>query len=305
MAGISAITPMLAVPQGDTRIETLVGTHVFEPKLDGVRSLLIWQPHRPAKVVLTSRSGRAQNQSFPDLIRRAEEYLPPDTALILDGEITAMSGRFEDVARRDKVTNPTERLIDTYPVRFYAFDILAMGEMDVRSWPYSKRRLMLEAFMSASPSGLVVVRSTPDASLLDDMRAAGLEGVIAKRADSRYRSGRQAAWVKFKNVHSITAVAVGYEPGEGARSHFGAMKLALIRDGVPEVVGRVGTGFSADETWEFKKRLDEGEWFVVEIEVGNVTRDGKLRFPSFKGVRGDLGVNDAVWEQLDTIPRSG
>lgn len=305
------LRPMLAEPSRDIDINTLRGTHMFDVKVDGVRSIAVWQPAQPQQLVLTNRNGRCQNDSYPEILAAAGIELPPDTSLILDGEIITRSGRFEDIARRDKITRPDDaaRAAQRDPALFYAFDLLAMGEVDMRNWPYSKRRVMLEAILTGSgrPHGVFGVTAvSDDPGFLDVVARVGGEGVIAKRADSPYKRGRQSSWLKYKITHSLTCIAVGYEPGEGSRAHFGAMQLAMLDDaGMPVPVGRVGTGFSTDDTWEAKQRLDAGEFFVVEVHVANVTRDGKLRFPSFKGVRTDVDITAATLNQLKAIPRSG
>lgn len=301
------VKPMLAEPQHGTDITTLVGTHAFDVKLDGVRSIATWDLNDQGvyELRLTNRSGRDQTVSYPDL---AEHCPLPEQTLVLDGEIIALSGSFEDVARRDKQTKPQDvvRVTAQVPVQFLAFDLLQMGDVDMRSWPWSKRRAMLEMVMAGRVNtrwGVTLISNDP--IMFEKVRELGLEGVIAKRMDSPYRAGRRPDWVKFKVTHRVTCVAVGYEPGEGSRAHFGAMHLAMVDESGKVVeVGRVGTGFNVDQTWEMKQRLDTRTPFLVEIEVANVTKSGVLRFPVFKGVRTDLEFVDASTSQLASIPRS-
>lgn len=299
----ATVKPMLAVPQGGTDITTLAGTHVFDVKLDGVRSLALWDGQH---LRLMNRNGREQTLSYPDLVSSCP--LPLDQVIILDGEIIAADGSFEAIAKRDKQTKPDDvaRVSAQIPVQYLAFDILHLGITDLRHWSWQQRRAMLETVMGSTnhPAwGLTVVSNDP--SLYDSVRSLGMEGVIAKRIDSPYQPGRRPAWVKFKVVHRVTCIAVGYEPGEGSRSHFGAMLLALLDDtGKPLQVGRVGTGFSTADTHECKALLDARTPFLVEVECANVTKSGVLRFPSFKGIRSDLSLADATLNQLTTIPRS-
>ena len=302
----TAVVPMLAEPQNGRDIATLVGTHTFDVKLDGVRSVATWED---GNLTLTNRSGREQTVSYPDLGASCPlSNQLKGTRIVLDGEIIALTGSFEDVARRDKVTKPADvtRMVGQIPVQFLAFDILQLGDDDLRSFTYRERRLMLETIVGPVTNqqwGLTIVSN--DASLFDHVRQLGMEGVIAKRTDSPYRAGRRPDWVKFKNTHRVTCVAVGYELGEGSRSHFGAMFLAMVNDAGQVVpVGRVGSGFTTDDTYDCKARLDARQPFLVEIEVANVTKDGKLRFPVFKGVRTDVSLKSAVLSQLASIPRS-
>jgi len=307
MAGITApfveVKPMLAEPQQGRNIQTFVGTHAFDVKLDGVRSIAYWDGHT---LTLVNRNGRDQTLSYPDLV--ASCPLPEGHHMVLDGEIVASDGSFESVAKRDKQTKPADviRSMDAIPVQYLAFDILQLGDLDLRTWAWVDRRRMLETAMTGHIDpmwGLTIVSN--DASLYDSVRALGMEGVIAKRFDSPYFPGRRPHWVKIKVTHRVTCIAVGYEPGEGSRSHFGAMFLAMLdENGTPVQVGRVGTGFSTADTHECKALLDNRTPFLVEVECANVTKTGVLRFPSFKGIRTDLELTDAVLTQLETIPRS-
>lgn len=291
--------PMLASPGKGIDPATLVGTHTFDLKLDGVRSLAHWDGQ---DLTLINRSGRNQTESYPDLVASFPHH---PSSLVLDGEIVAVTGSFEDVARRDKVTKPADvkRAMDKYPVRFIAFDVLQNGDADLRRQSFTTRRNHLESL--GVTNGLWDLSlCSPDLHMLELVRQNGLEGVIAKRNDSQYVAGRSKSWLKFKNVHRVTAIAVGYEPGEGSRAHFGAMFLALVDDGKIVPVGRVGTGFSGTDTHECKALLDAHQPFVVEIEAANVTQSNQLRFPVYKGMRTDLSVADATIDQLDTLPRS-
>jgi bifunctional non-homologous end joining protein LigD len=305
MVGSAPITvkPMLAEPQQGRDIQTLVGTHAFDVKLDGVRSIATWDGHN---LTFTNRNGRDQTVSYPDLV--ASCPLPEGTVIVLDGEIIASNGSFESVAKRDKQTKLPDviRAMDAIPVQYLAFDILQIGDLDLRSWSWLQRRAMLDTVMAENNDplwGLTIVSN--DASLYDSVRNLGMEGVIAKRMDAPYLAGRRPAWIKFKVTHRVTCIAVGYEPGEGSRAHFGAMFLAMLdENGTPVQVGRVGTGFDTAATHECKALLDARTPFLVEIECANVTKTGVLRFPSYKGIRTDLGLTDAALTQLATIPRS-
>jgi bifunctional non-homologous end joining protein LigD len=298
-----ALKPMLAEPQRGVDIQTLVGTHAFDVKLDGVRSLAMWDGNT---LTLVNRNGRSQTASYPDLVASCPLF--EGQTMILDGEIIASSGSFESVAKRDKQTKPEDvkRVAATIPVQYLAFDILYIGHQDTRSWSWQDRRLLLETVMETCVTtdwGLTVVSNDP--SLYESVQSLGMEGVIAKRLDSPYRAGRNGAWVKFKVTHRVTCIAVGYEPGEGTRGHFGAMLLAMLdQDGLPVQVGRVGTGFTVSDTHECKALLDARTPFLVEVECANVTKTGVLRFPSYKGMRTDLELADATLDQLKTIPRS-
>lgn len=293
------IKPMLASPPKGERPEQLRGTHAFDTKLDGVRVLLYWDG---SVCTLINRSGRDVTHRFPEVEAAAMALGDP---CILDGEVVAMSGSFQDTARRDKQTQPGDvaRWMQQIPVLFVAFDLIHHQGVDLRSMPFEFRRSALELQQLQGPVLTTSVLSLQP-EFFDQVKALGMEGVIAKRLRSTYRAGRFSDWLKFKTVRSITAIGIGYEKGTGAREHFGAMFLALVDDeGKPVEVGRVGTGFTASEITDLKAQLDAGVPVLVEIECLNKSKDGKLRFPVYKGMRGsELSLADAKLSQLNDIP---
>ncbi len=294
------IKPMLASPPKGERLATLGGTYVFDLKLDGIRAIAYWDG---GTLRLINRSMKDITFRFPELEMTAPQL---DGPCILDGEIVASDGSFQTLQGRDKLTKPADiaRGVQTSPVTFVAFDLLYGFDVDYRSHPFETRRSLLESACDWGGLWTTSVISA-DPGFFEQVKEKGLEGVIAKRKRSTYRSGRFSDWIKFKAVRSITAIGVGYEPGEGARSHFGAMYLALIGpDGKPVPIGKVGTGFTASQITSLKERMDAGVPVLVEIECLNVTKDGSLRFPVYKGERGsELSLADARLDQLEDIPR--
>lgn len=294
------IKPMLASPPKAERLEQLRGTHAFDTKLDGIRALL-YVEHGVATII--NRNGVDVTHRFPEVAGAAEAHLNLDA--IWDGEVVAMSGSFQDTARRDKQNKPEDvvRHMATIPVVFVAFDLLHHDGVDLRNQPFEYRRQALEMFgPNPDTAHLSTSVLSMDPAFFEQVKALGMEGVIAKRLRSTYRAGRFSDWLKFKTVRSLTCVAIGYEKGTGARAHFGAMYLAVIDGDKPVEVGRVGTGFTASEITMLKGELDAGRPVVVEIEALNKSKDGKLRFPVYKGLRTDLSVADATLAQLDDLP---
>lgn len=303
---LPVITPMLASPPKKETLSTLVGTHTFDIKLDGVRCLLYWDGQT---CKLVNRSGVNVTHRFPEVVEAAKDLGP--RPIVLDGEIVAKSGSFQDTAKRDKQNKPMDikQAMAAIPVTFVAFDMLWLANVDLRPMTYVTRRANLETVLidalGLHVSNIQLSVVSTDADFFDVVKSMGMEGVIAKRNTSTYRSGRFSDWIKFKALRSITCVGIGYEVGTGARAHFGAMHLALVGHpnggGIVEV-GRVGTGFDTSEIAYLKGELDAGRPVVVEIECLNKSRDNKLRFPVYKGVRTDLSVVDAKLEQLADIP---
>lgn len=291
--------PMLATPSTGSSnrspidITSLRNTHAFDLKMDGIRA---FAQYDGSTLVLINRNGVDITWKFPEIVASWTHDLP----LWLDGEIVCDSGRFEDTLTRDKqgTKAAVAAQVTARPASFHAFDLPAYHAL-----PWFERRDYLEDLeMPGARFQITPCESDPE--FLDRTRAAGLEGVIAKRLDALYQFGaRSKAWVKFKNLHRVTCLVAGYEPGTGARAHFGHMNLALV-DGAGQVVscGAVGTGFSNAEILDLKARLDAGEVLVVEIECLNRTSGGTLRFPVYKGIRSDVDVFACSTDQLDTLP---
>jgi ATP-dependent DNA ligase len=301
---LPTIEPMLAIP-ADVSAESLYGTHAFDTKLDGVRMMAYWDG---GALTLRNRRMVNRNVTYPDLI---EAFPDLPGAAIFDGEVIAGKG-FQDVARRDKATKAfaARQFAISMPATFVAFDILWRGDIDLRGEPYHVRRDLLERLRDNTfGEHWAVSEASEDLAYVERVRAAGGEGVIAKRLTGRYTSGRSRQWMKFKNTHSITCVATGYSPGTGSRADFGAMTLAVIDGDTVKVIGRVGSGLTSREVSTLRgifdaAKTDVGLLPVIEVECLGLTRDGVLRQPVYKGRRSDLTIHDATATQLEGLPRS-
>jgi bifunctional non-homologous end joining protein LigD len=158
-------------------------------------------------------------------------------------------------------------------------------------------------------------------ALLGATREQGLEGIVAKRRDSKYLPGRRSdCWLKVKHIHRTSAVIAGWKPGEGGRAgRIGSLLLGVQGPKGLEYAGHVGTGFNAatltmlSELLEPLRREDspfvnevpriyakDAIWveprLVVEVDYGEWTKDGRLRHPSYKGLRDDYDPKDVVRE---------
>ncbi len=301
---------------------------ITEMKWDGVRALAYVEGGR---LQLFSRNGRDVTASYPEL-----EGLPAGVGcdIVLDGEIVALDAAqrpdFGLLQSRMHVADATRaaRLAQTVPVCYLVFDLLSLDGHDLTSLPYRRRRELLEQ-LDLRVEG-VAVPPTFDG----DPRVAlavsgerGLEGVVCKRADSRYEPGRRsAAWVKVKHQRMQEVVIVGWQPGEGRRSgEIGALLLAVhdVGDGSGHAAlryaGQVGTGFSDDELRRLRRVLEplrvarppladvpreharDAVWvspeLVGEVTFGEWTRDQRLRHPSWRGLRPDKTADDVVVEE--------
>jgi bifunctional non-homologous end joining protein LigD len=301
---IDAPRPMLA-SDGDV---TEGYDWVYEMKWDGYRAIAVCDGD---DVRLVSRNGIDLTGDYPGVADALRELDLSDTTL--DGELVAFG------------TNgaPSFHALQhgTSPVSYLVFDVLRLDGTDVIGAPYRSRRHAVESLGLDTASGDSTVRVPPafDGSLveaIDASRELGLEGVVAKRADSPYRAGkRSAAWVKLKHMLALEVVIVGWREGAGNRDN----TLGSLVMGVPDgntgwrYAGRVGTGFSERALADLSKRLTplERSTPTVEVEppeargvhwvkpaiVGEVryseqTPDGRLRHPVWKGLRPDKNPED-------------
>jgi DNA ligase D-like protein (predicted ligase)/DNA ligase D-like protein (predicted polymerase)/DNA ligase D-like protein (predicted 3'-phosphoesterase) len=302
------MAPMLATHGS---VEKLKATQwAFEGKWDGYR-LLVDADH--GKLCLRSRSGRDVTHEYPQLEALAADLA--DHHVILDGEVVALdeSGvpSFGAMQNRGSGGN----------IEFWAFDILSLDGRSLLRAKYSDRRRVLEAL--ADGGGVTVPDQIPGdgPEALDYARKQRWEGVVAKKRDSTYQPGRRSsAWIKDKLWKTQEVVIGGWRAGEGGRtSGIGALLVGIPEDGGLHFAGRVGTGFTEKELAKLKKILEplhtdespfttplsgadaKGVTFVKPTLVGEVryserTSDGRLRQPSWRGLRPDKTPDEVVWE---------
>jgi DNA ligase D-like protein (predicted ligase)/DNA ligase D-like protein (predicted 3'-phosphoesterase) len=284
---------------------------LFEIKWDGVRALATVA----GTVSLRSRNGIELAGQFPELAEL--NNLAPRT--VLDGEIVVMSRGKPDMQALLSRMQGKKPGSGAAPVTYIVFDILERDGKDLTGLPLSERREQLKAAVREGPH---VVLSEPVMDRGEDYyRAAvarGLEGIMAKRKDSRYEPGlRSGAWLKIKAQKSCDCVIAGYTPGQGGRGPlFGALLLGLYENGQLVPVGKVGTGFSDQLLGELMEQFaplvttvpqlpgirGKVVWLepVLVCDVGymEVTRDQKLRIPRFIRLRTDKAAADCTVEQI-------
>lgn len=287
--------------------ESLIGraqdSHLwgFELKLDGIRAAATLERD---KVTITSRNGLDMTPQFPEVVAALAKL---QLLAVLDGEIIVKGADGRPDLRAVQQRNAQSRLraiaqlAKVTPATFVAFDVLSINHIDVRTMTYAKRRLALERFgreeLEVNPS------STDGQMMWSYVMEHNLEGLVLKRLDSRYIRGRTEDWIKLKAVKGVSALVCGYEPGKGhLTGTFGALKLALLDDdGQLRHVGSVGTGFTAAERRLIWQRLQRGgdDPIVVDVDYLEVTPNGHLRHPSFRGVRSDIPFTDCTVSQLN------
>ncbi len=272
---------------------------------------------------LWSRNLREATDSYPDLAAAlAETTADLGDGLLLDGEIVAPdpdtgAPSFARLQRRMH-TRPTRALLDEIRVEFVVFDLLAVDGVSTMDQPYLARRELLDRL--AVERGRVRVppfwTDFDPSHLLDAAEQAGLEGVVAKRIDSVYRPGtRTRAWIKAPIRRSAEGIVAAWIEGTGA--HAGAVgSLVLAAYDGPDLryIGGVGTGFTAADRRALRDRFDEiaqpismmvgaprsvmtiartvEPIYVVDVAYRELTGEGSLRHPSYRGLRPDRSALD-------------
>jgi bifunctional non-homologous end joining protein LigD len=314
--------PMLAT-LGDTVVDNPAWS--FEPKWDGIRAIAVCDD----ATVLVSRNRNEITVAYPELQRLHERLVAIDA--MVDGEIVALEGgvpSFEKLQGRMHVRDEREvaRLATKAPVTFVAFDLLYLDGRSLVALPLEERRRMLEEIVVPSATLQVSPAVAGEGTTLFEVaRARRLEGIVGKRLNSRYEPGKRSpAWVKFKTTVEADFVVAGWTEGKKGRSgRLGSLVLA-VHDG-PDLryVGNVGTGFTdrtlaavaarlaelgdapspfGRQTLRDKPELRHAHWvppeLVVVVEFRQLTTAGKLRAPSYKGMREDKRPEECTWEAL-------
>ncbi|WP_406275918.1 hypothetical protein OH799_04115 [Nocardia sp. NBC_00881] len=233
----------------------------------------------------------------------------------MDGEIVTFTtdGRssFETLQPRMHQRDPAaiRALIVSVKAAYVIFDLLHIGTRSLIVLPYEQRRQLLEQLGLQGPHWRVPPRlHGSGADILAESRRLGLEGIVCKRLDSPYLPGRRSPlWTKVKNVNDQEVVIIGWRPGTGRRAgRIGSLLMGVYDDaGTLTYIGNVGTGFTQPMLDDLKTRLQplqrttptadtdvpDAIW-VEPLVVGEVsftewTSDGRLRHPSWRGLRPD------------------
>jgi bifunctional non-homologous end joining protein LigD len=309
--------PMLAtlaesVPTGDEWLH--------EVKWDGFRAIATM---RGGELDLRSRNDNRLNDRFPTVVRALERALKtPDC--VLDGEVVAVGedGRatFSAIQQGKEGT--------TY--LYIAFDVLEIEGEPVLDQPLTKRRERLEALVDWKRGGVQLSEAFDDGqALYKAAQEQHFEGLVSKRADSRYEPGRRSRnWLKVKTQGRQEFVIAGYTKGQGRRSNaFGSLVLGVTEGGELRYVGNVGTGFDEAEIGRLLRKLkplrrdpapfrevpkmpkvrrDDVVWvepkLVAEIRFAEWTHDSRLRAPVYLGLREDKEAEDVHREREAIAP---
>lgn len=296
----------------------------YEFKWDGIRAILFAESGR---VRVQSRNLEDITRRYPEL-REIGERLG-SRSMVLDGEIVALDdgGRpsFERLQQRMGLNSETEirHKQGEVPVFYMIFDLLNDSGRSLMTHPYRQRRQALDAAKLAGPHWQTPPVEWSDGGAMQEAsRRSGLEGIVAKLADSAYReASRGGEWVKVKNHRSQELVIGGWLQGQGRRSgHAGALLVGYYEGQNLVYAGKVGTGFTDRMLDELDDRLgalrretppfSKGPGvpraavfveprLVAEFEFSEWTREGQLRQPSFKGLRLDKKPEEVVRERAE------
>lgn len=292
---------------------------VFELKYDGYRLIAALED---GEARLISRNGNDLTASFPEVARALESL--PFHRLVLDGEVVVHDARglpsFQRLQKRARLSRPMDidRAALELPATLYLFDALGFEGRDLRGLGLLDRkdilRRMLPPVGPLRYSDHIVERG---AEMYERVAGMGLEGVVAKKADSPYRSGRSSDWLKVRADLTDDFVVIGWTEPKGGRGGFGALHLGTYDDSALVYAGRVGSGFSDAQLDEIGGRLaerevaeppvdpaptgDEHHWvpadedaLVVEVRYKEWTDDGNLRHPVFLRLRDDKPPAECV-----------
>jgi len=291
---------------------------IYEPKLDGERLLAFVKKGKPQ---LYSRNRKKLNAVYPELVEALAQKT--EREIVLDGEVVAIKDGVSSFSRlqgRLGLKTEEDARRSNIKVYLYIFDVMYFDGYDLRALPLRSRKQLLKKVVAfGDPLRFTAHRNEDGLAYYREACRKGWEGVIAKRADSAYRSSRSRDWLKFKCVNQQELVIGGYTDPEGSRTGFGALLLGYYEQGYLRYAGRVGTGFDERMLEDLHTRLskchrqsspfdsgtagggEEIHWVTPELvcEVGFTewTRDGRLRHPRFLGLREDKKASEVRRER--------
>lgn len=319
--------PMLATAGSPADIDD-TECWAFEMKWDGYRAILQVQN---GHVMIRSRTGQDLTGQFPELQELAG--LVPQGS-VLDGEIVSMdrSGRPDFGVLQQRLSLGRKRAVknlDVLPeVHLMLFDALVLPGTDgeaprenLMGQSYRQRRARL--FEAVAEGNYVHLPPAHEGDLRQALATSAelrLEGVLAKECDSDYEPGtRSKSWIKIKHQRHQEVVIIGWRQGKGERgTSLGSLLMAIPENGQLRYVGRVGTGFSQDQLVEARAKLGrqrrktppakdvpaehrrDAVWvtpsYVGEVQYSEITSDGRLRHPVWRGWRPDKDAQQVRWE---------
>ncbi|MEP7010288.1 MAG: DNA ligase D [Acidobacteriota bacterium] len=315
-----AVSPQLATlvaepPEGEGWL--------FEIKLDGYRILAA---AGGGKVQLTSRNGKDWTDRFPT-IAEAVGRLDAESVL-LDGEVVALDDegrssfqRLQNALRADRTAN----------LAYFVFDLLHLNGKDLTGRPLVERKEALRGLLTSAGEETLRYNDHVEekgAAFFKQACDLGIEGIVAKQGEAPYRTGRGAGWLKIKCLGRQEVVIGGFTAPKGSRSDLGALLVGTYREKELQFAGKVGTGFNDETLADLARRLKplirktspfvdppkgaearEVTWvdpkLVAEVAFTEWTDDGRMRHPSFQGLREDKTAAEVKREVESPVPTPG
>ena len=312
-------TPTLRLPRG-LQLATLVDVPpegdewLHEQKFDGYRMLAAIED---GEIRLWSRRFKEWTREFPGIVRELAR-LPVQRAMI-DGEVAALlpDGRTSFQALQNSLGG------DATSLAYFAFDLLAVDDEDLGALPLEERKARLEKLVARAKSSAIRYSDHvigKGAAFYALACERGLEGIVSKRRDKPYLPGRNLSWQKTKCLLRQEFVVGGFTDPEGTREGIGSLLVGYYEGSRLVYAGKVGTGYSHKLLRELRRMLEPAEqaaspfdpeplrswtgpgrhWvkpaLVAEVAFSEWTNEGRLRHPSFQGLREDKEPREVVRE---------
>jgi len=310
----SVIHPMLATLVDDPFSDP---EWIFETKWDGFRSVCFI---KDGKARFVSRNQIEMTPQYPELTKVAKQIAAKEA--ILDGEIVALDKhgmpRFQLLQPRVGRKSGIDSLRGTAQIVYFVFDLLYVDGYDLTQCPVIERKAKLAEILN--PSNFIKLSEHVEGegeAFFREIEKFHLEGVMAKRAASKYLAKRSSDWLKIKTVMRSEVVIGGYTKPRGARSHFGSLVCGLYREDKLHYVAHVGGGFNEKTLASIYKLMqtlksnkspfvavpktnEPVQWLkpklVAEVKFSEWTADKHLRHPVFIGIREDKKAKDCRFE---------
>lgn len=312
----SDISPMLATLT-DSSFDSK--DWVYEIKYDGYRTLAIIED---GEVNLLSRNNLSFNKLFEPLLKELKKI---DHTVILDGEVVV----------EDEGGHSNFQLLQNYQttgkgtLKYYVFDILNLDGQDTRILNLLERKELLKLVLKRQKLSSIYYSDHIKENGKDFYKIAvknGLEGIMAKRVDSIYNSGKRTKdWLKIKIIEQEEATIAGITEPKGNRQHFGSLLLGAYRDNEFQYIGNCGTGFSDEalkdlykkikpyftDSSPFKENIKSAgkiQWvkpkLICQVKFSEWTNDGIMRHPVFVGLRIDKKPEDVMAPKVKTVKKA-
>lgn len=285
---------------------------IFEVKWDGYRAVA---EINPSGNKLYSRNGLTFDKAYPKVFDALKKI---KKKAVIDGEIVV----FDEHGKPNFQKLQNYKSNDKYLIQYYVFDCLEADGKDLTDLTVIERKQILKKILPKSD--VIIYCDHVDGegkALFREMKKMGLEGMIAKRKNSKYYIGKRTTdWLKIKNIQTQEAIIVGFTDPKGSRSSFGSLLLAVKKRGKLVSIGNVGTGFTDKSLKELHTKLKkliratspldvpikqtpDITWvdpvLVCNIRYTEITDDGSVRHPVFQGLRVDKAPAEVHLETVE------